>query len=1141
MNRPSRRQRRTLAVLARIGAGLAGAALLAALALPLLVRGPVARWAFSRAFRTMCGTIALANARVGWAAAVNLALGRPVSLVIDDLRIAGPDGQVVLAAARVEAAVAFHRGGAIEVTRLRIAHGRWRLDLDSDGLGTADAFRAVPLAGRAACLDRHAPRAAGPRGGGAGSLALRRVELSDLDTELTFDSWGMTLDGASAVGSLAVGGGGPVLLFEVDGVTARGGSVRIGGPRSPWRTRVPFDDVGIRRVGVFGDAPTDLTLEVDHGTTGAARLTGQARFHNIFLAPGGRRPPGPPGLTADARWTNFGAALQRLEASWRPHGAWSRHLGGDLRARVEGPFRAMEGTLQIQAARTQVTARLAGGRADLQLALDGFDTTWMLDPALRPLLGGALSGRFHATARLAPTFAGLEAEIPDADLRLDRRRAPRGPRRYELRIGTAARGGAGAETLRASIGRVRLAGGVLQLSRERIDWPGLTASLDAEVAFPVQAGPGPRARSRVDVRGDVSVAALEDWIPGGIVSGPLRVDASARGTLERVDLQVGFPPPGAVTVLGQRFLLPRRIDAVAGQDLRLSPFRLRRAAGGTIRVGGRIGRDDRLALAVGVRDLPVAGLPGLDRAGLPRLGGILGADLSVTGSSRRPLLTGKLNVGGLEIARRRIGDLAANLRIAGGAGEITARVDPGLSLHARARRGSGLSIDAEIEARDRPLGVWLPPPLAGAPLQATGRLALAYRWGAPITGDADLTVAGPGLAGVRLQAHVQGVDASAHLAGAVDVARWPQLWPRRVKSAAGVLNLDLALKDALVRPRAVGTLQVARDLIVRAGAWPAAVALAAGGRFDLDGDALTVHDVALATAGATARLDGRATLDFADLERTGLALDLRGEIDPGRFPIRLPDGVSVGGRATVQARVGGLVAARPGPRLDGQVRLAGLTVRLSPSSPVVRGDGVVEAHGDRVETTGVDVQVQGVGAVRVGKPGEPAAARVVSLSPFRIGRVDVPFWGTNLKLGSPGSTFYLPDLDAALRLSGDARGELTLGGEVSVSGGVLAPSRSSRPAPRRGGGKPRAAGAWWRALPPRLTLNLDLLAVDKGIRVEVPVLPDVTVDLRCHLLASNRGATWSGRLHGAGAYGRAAVTLYDWLRPEDLRGCQLTH
>ncbi len=963
--------------------------------------------------------------------------------------------------------------------------------------------------------------------------------------------------GAAAVGSLSAGGD-PAFLFEARDVAARGGSVRIGGPRSAWRTVVPLDAAAITRVGVLRAAPTDLTLEVARGLTGRSWLSGRASFLNIFPGPGGRPPP-PAGLDAEIRWASFGDALARLQAAWRPTGGWARGVDGDLHAFVRGPFSGLEGLLDVDGGPVKIAARLADSRADLRVNLARVEITRMLDSALRPVLAGELRGRLHATARLAPKFSDVEVDIPDADLRLDRRRSPRGPDAYELRIGAAARREQRrrpgppdpSDALDASIERVRLAKGIMQLRGLRIDWSGLSAALDAELVLPGDSASGEPTRSSVDAHGSLAVGALQDWVPETIASGPLRVQASAAGTLERVTLKLAFPPPALLAVVGQRFVLPQRIDAVWASDggLRVTPFQLKRAAGGAIRLGGRLGPDDRLGLSVGMSDYPLAAVPGIDRAGLPPAAGVVGADLALTGTTARPAISGKVTVAGLAVAHKPIGDVAAQLRIAGEAGDVTASIDPGVTLHARVKRRGALSVEAEIDARDRALGAWLPPPLAGAPLTTSGRATLAYHAGAPIEGDAQLTVAGPGLTGLQLQARVRGSDASGHVSGAVDVARWPQLWPRFVKGASGVLDLDLAIKDAMVRPHGLGALRVTRDLVVRAGAWPAPLTLPAGGRFDVDGTAVTLTDVAVRTAGLVARLGGRATLDLDDVARTALALRLEGQLDAARFPIRLPSGVVVGGRLGAQVQVGGTLAGLPGPRLDGTARLDDVTVRLSPTTPVARVRGTVEAHGDRVRTTGVDVQLDGVGVVHVGTPDAPAAVRVASLSPFRLADVDVPFSGTDLTIGTPASQLYLPDVDASLRLSGDARGELTVGGQVSVSGGVLDPSKKAAakkaaPAPASSSpppaAKPRVSGAWWRALPAHLTLDVDLRGVNRGIHVEVPVLPDVNVDFRCHLHANNRGANWSGRLRGDGAYARAAVTIFDWFKDEDLRGCQLT-
>ena len=342
--------------------------------------------------------------------------------------------------------------------------------------------------------------------------------------------WELELARVNAAGMLALGGDGPPLQFEARDVIAAGGALRIGRRGEAWTARVPFDAVAITDVGVTPAAPSDLRLEVAGAETGRARLSGHAAFRNIFPLGPHKPPPGPPGLEVDARWANFGGALSGLDASWRPEGAWAKHLDGDLRATINGPFNALAGSLQVEGGGTRLTARVAHGAADLSLAFAGVETGWMLDPALRPLLGGLLHGHFHATARLWPTFAGIEAEIPDADLRLDRRRAPSGPRHFELRIGKSGRGEGAIDTLYATVTSIRLADAILRLADLRVDWTGLTARVDARVAFaapargPTKTGPATpkRARSEVEARGTLAVAAVEDWIPGGAVTGPLQ-------------------------------------------------------------------------------------------------------------------------------------------------------------------------------------------------------------------------------------------------------------------------------------------------------------------------------------------------------------------------------------------------------------------------------------------------------------------------------------------------------------------------------------------------------------------------------------------------------------------------------------------
>ncbi len=1141
----------------RITAAVLGGLLLLLTVLPLVVRGPVARWAVARATASRCGTFEISGGHFGWAALWQLVLGRPMDLAIENLRITGADGRAVFAAARLEATLEVHaQPFRLILTNVLMARGMWRLALPENAIGSFDAFLAVPDEGRAGCFDPHAKRTPKKpsRGGPSGSLVIRNIEFEDVDVDLAFPVWELELGRVNAAGMLAVGGDGPPLQFEARDVIAAAGALRIGRPGEAWTARVPFDAVAITDVGVTPAAPSDLRLVVAGAQTGRARLSGHADFRNIFPLRANQRPPGMPGLEVAARWTNFGGALSGLDATWRPEGAWAKHLDGDIQGTIEGPFNALAGALQVEGGGMRLSARVARGTADLSLAFAGVETGWMLDPSLRPLLGGLLHGHFHATAQLWPTFAGIDAEIPDVDLHLDRRHAPSGPRHLQLRIGETARGGGANDTLYASVTRIHLADAILRLDALRADWKGLTARVDARVVFaapargPTKTGPAApkRAQSEVDARGSLAVAEVQEWIPGGAVTGPLRLSATAHGTVDRVELGLTFPPPSTVGVLGQRFQLPRRLDALlaSGVGLSVPRFQLRRVGGGAIQVGGRLEVGGQITGSLGVRDYPIGEVPGLDQGALHRkLTGTLQGDLALGGVLDRPTLQGHVGVRALAVDKRPVGDVEASLRLGADAGAVDATIDPGVTVQARVRRRPTLAIDAAVALHDRALGPWLPPPFAGAALSASGDAKIGYHAGA-LSGDGTVRLTGPGLTGVEIDGQVRDVDPRARLKGEIDVARWPQLWSRVFKSASGVVDFDLTAVPvvtsrglASVRPRLSGSVRVARGLVLRTARWPAPIAVDAGGRLDLDGDALAIAGLTVTTPGLRGSVTGHATLDSDDLERTRLALALKAELDAAHFPVRLPAGVSAVGRATIDAQIGGTLGATPGPRVDGNAQLDGLTVQLSPTTPAARASGLVEAHGDTLRTEALRVEIAGVGSVAIGRPGAPASAELASLSPFRLGTVDVPFVGTDLKIGQPTSQLYIPDLDTDLRLSGDGRGELKIAGVVAVSGGSYDSSRGG--SKNASSAKPRASGPWYQALPPHLTLDLELRGSNKGIRVAVPVLPDVSVDFRCRLLANSRGARWSGRLRGDGAYARTALALVDWFRDSDLRGCQL--
>ena len=170
MNEASGQRRRRIG---QITATVLGALLLLLTLLPLIVRGPVARWAVARATAGLCGKFEISGGHLGWAAVWQLLLGSPTELAIENVRITGADGKVVFSAARFEATLeVFTKPFRLVLSNVLMARGGWRLALPDNAIGSFDAFLSVPDVGRAGCLDPHAKRTAqGPQPGWTVGLA----------------------------------------------------------------------------------------------------------------------------------------------------------------------------------------------------------------------------------------------------------------------------------------------------------------------------------------------------------------------------------------------------------------------------------------------------------------------------------------------------------------------------------------------------------------------------------------------------------------------------------------------------------------------------------------------------------------------------------------------------------------------------------------------------------------------------------------------------------------------------------------------------------------------------------------------------------------------------------------------------------
>ena len=301
--------------------------------------------------------------------------------------------------------------------------------------------------------------------------------------------------------------------------------------------------------------------------------------------------------------------------------------------------------------------------------------------------------------------------------------------------------------------------------------------------------------------------------------------------------------------------------------------------------------------------------------------------------------------------------------------------------------------------------------------------------------------------------------------------------------------------------------------------------------------------VRLDSSGGTLQVDGRVSAG-ADLKSeegatkdATLDLAMTGQLDAAALADPLRRVGRPSGRVDVAAKISGSVAD---PTVEGAVRVDAKIRPVRSSLPELRVTGTVEARGETVSTRELHIDVAQLGTFTIGRADHPASLQVGPLWRPSLWQIDLPLSAHHLTFKQPTSAISIDGLDLDLRLLGQIGGDLFLGGEVdlahaayNLSGPEMKPEPKPKPASRP------SRRPWYESLPPRLTLDLTLRAPRHAMTVEIPVIPDVTVDLECHLFATSRGATLSGHLHGDAAFSRAAIAVYDWLKPEDIRACQL--
>ncbi|HVU50548.1 MAG TPA: hypothetical protein VHL80_07660, partial [Polyangia bacterium] len=832
---------------------------------PFVLRGPVLRWIVGRATRDLCGTVELAGGHVGWLVVPELLRGRPFAVELRGLRTVGPDGHEALFAERVTAEVEVGRSPwRVVVEPALVEHGRWRLAVDQAGGlgGFLGVFRPVPAGEtRAACLAPPAPRR-GPRRAQpapSASLVVRRARLEDIDVDLDFPVWGLSLPHARATGALALGTpGGPLFTFEVRDARAPGGVLRAGpggAAATAATTTARFDDVVIARVGVSPDEPADLALEVAQGDTGRSRLSGKAVFENVFAPHGRSGQKNPPGLALDARWERLADAAARLDAPWLPREALGEVLDGALTAHVRGPFLALSGALSLEGPRAGLEATVERGE---RAAVDARATDLALAPflheSLEPLLAGRVTGHLRAKLELGRGLRNADLEIPSADVTLVRAGPNRVPPRIAFRVGTPARARVtwsdADDTLVFGLEAARLAHRSLRLEGLFARWAELSArgalTLDLP-ARPPGAPEAPEPPARIDAKVALAVASLARWIPPATASARVGATMTLAGPFDHLRARLAFAPSTTATILGERYRAPAPVIAALddGRVVTLDRLAIERVGGGRLEVRGRAERGGPVSGRLRLSTYPLAALPGLESVTVPAalaggraatlretLGGTLDATVVASGQAARPDFSGTLDLAGVALAGRHIGDGRLRARARGWTLALEGTLGPALALDLGAtRRRDGVTADANLRLQGLALRPWLPPALAGLDVTASGTARVAVAPHRPSSARADVRLVGA--AGeLALNAQGAGSDVEGTVRGRLELAGLRPLWKSDLAEADGALGLDVASSP---RRSVTGTISVARVLTLRPLGWPLAVGVAEGGRVQVDG------------------------------------------------------------------------------------------------------------------------------------------------------------------------------------------------------------------------------------------------------------------------------------------------------------------
>jgi hypothetical protein len=1140
-------------------AALLGFVAICALLVPLLFRGPRLVWAVHRFMPPTQGEIRLGGGHLGVGSLFALALGRPITVVLDDLTIRDPEGTEVFWAARLRAAVVLQRHPLqVVIHDLRPGQSRWRLASmrTRPAIGFVAAFflpgRRVPPAPRPTTAPPPAVPAAPRPPAAAAPLVQVRIasaHLDGLDATFDFPEWALELKDIRASGSfwasLPPPPGAPPIGFEVRDIDARaGGGLRI--LRGVFANRVPFDRARLDWIGTPNHSPADLLLLVAGAATGRSRLSGRALFAGLFAMRGMtvRR-----GMDIDADWGQAGDALSAAAAARGLRGLRLAGEGARLRTTLRGSYRDVRARFEAAgfdvaygAARLLdlgleltlagpplqlVLDRLAfrapgGGRletrgqlvqagdARLRVRIDQLATTQLLPPYLRPLLGGTADGWLAARGDLARGSFVLEG----MDLGLRRER--RGPLPHAIQLTTGRAPAQPADDrLVGRIEGLRYQGGVLGV--RRLDAAAFGARLSGSSTLAL-AGNAPGKAPRLDASWTVSQVDLRRALPGRGLSGAISLAMRARGPLDDLVAQARFPAGARVTIFDQPYGLPQALSAQIQGDLLLVPrFSLQPPGGGRITVGGRVIFDKEIALDLQVDHHRLDRLPLAARA-LPGMAGTLSGNLRLRSQPQLTVLDGRVEVDASQLS------LAALVPSLPGLGRAEAHLAGRFDLQQSPQRP--LALQAELDSLALAYGCAGPGGQGCTRLESVAPVKL--RAAAGPTRRVELLQARLRSEGsdFSISGKLDGAELQAQLAGRLSVALLEPLYRRWPVALSGSVHADLQARGSAAAPRIQGTLRLAEPLAVRGRARKLELQLSEG-TFTVDEGALGAAGLRVVGHGLALRIDGEVKAGPRPDRLDPLRLRIDGQVSLPELSRSFPELVDqASGTLQVAARLGGTLDE---PRLEGQLDFGTLAARVHAAPDhavkVVVQPGRVEARANRITIAGLTADLSPGGHLVIGPADRPARIDLAKLVPFVLGEIQLPLRGERLNLNLPWLTLQQGTLDVLL--AGDATtGPLRLTGKVELGAGRYRPTKQPKPGAIASS---RVARRLPRSMQPAmLPVLLDLQVVSNGERFTIDPgwLPDLHMgfDVKVGGTAIRPQVRWEAAPRGL--YSRLMFFLY---------------